>query len=218
MIQFTLPPKWTETSTSPIFSNTPRNSVVIVPTQNNIYTSTMGPTPTIIPEEYCPNFALDQLPSDFSTLTDPSVLIGKHFDPSIKNKLQILATELDNLTHYMVISKIDTGILIWIERLICWDPYGIPYFEIKDAIIVNTLSSDQSISIDCWSGEQPILYALAVGSVNIKKEPEEYVDNYGWLFDRLDYGYFIDTNQEKIIPISITGWTCMHPYGPCGDC
>ena len=112
----------------------------------------------------------------------------------------------------------DTGILIWIERLICWDPYGIPYFEVKDAIIMNTLSSDQSISIDCWSEEQPILYALAVGSVNINKEPEEYADNYGWLFDRLDYGYFIDTYQEKIIPISITGWTCMRPYGPCGDC
>ena len=65
----------------------------------------MGPTPTIIPEEYCPNFALDQLPSDFSTLTDPSVLIGKHFDPSKRNELQILATELDNLTHYLVIIK-----------------------------------------------------------------------------------------------------------------
>jgi hypothetical protein len=214
----TLPPKWTETITPTFISNSPISSYVLLPTINTIYTHTLGPTPTIVPEEQCPNFPLDQLPSNFSTLADPSILIGKHFEPGEGEEYLNLATELDILIHYLVIYKIETGNLVWIERFICWDSYGIAYFEVKDAIIMRPLSSDQSISLDCWSEEQPILYPLAVGSVNLQKEPIAYGDSYGWIFDRLDYGYVIDTSQEKIIPVSTTGWTCMHPMGPCDDC
>jgi hypothetical protein len=191
----TLPPKWTETRTiSSSASETPGRSSAFVPTTETVDASTQGPTPTIVPP-------------------DPSGLIGKRFDPDEGGELLILATELDYLSHFLVVSKIETGNLAWIERFLCWDPDGIPYFEVKDAVLMEPFSSDQSISLDCWSGGQPILYALGVGSVDLEKDPVEFVDDYGWLFGRLDYGYFLDVVRENIVPVSTAGWTCIKPFG-----
>jgi hypothetical protein len=209
----TLPPKWTETRTMAFPSETPGKTSASVPGAETVDASAQGPTPTIVPEEQCPNFPLDPLPADFSRLTDPSVLIGKRFGPGEGGEFLILATELDSLSHFLVVSEIETGNLAWIERFLCWDPDGMPYFEVKGAVLMKPFSSDQSISLDCWSGGDPIVFALAVGSVNVDVEPVEFIDRYGWLFDRLDYGYFLDVVHEKIVPAFTAGWMCMKPYG-----
>jgi hypothetical protein len=179
---------------------------------------TPGPTPTIVPPEQCPPFPRDTLPEDFYSIKNPEILIGKHFQGNADEEFRFLSTELDPLSHFLSLFSIQTGTLAWIERFICWDSYGMPYFEVKDAIILEPFLSDQSLTLDCWIGDQKIYYALAVGSVDINQEPIRNKDKYGWIYDRLDYGYFIDTVQEKFTLVSTTGWICIRPVCPFDVC
>jgi hypothetical protein len=211
-------PTTTFTFVTSIPFNTPEYSPTISPTSIAFNSPTLGPTPTIVPPEQCPPFAIDPLPNNLLSIIDPTILIGKHFEPNAGNEIRFLATELDPLSHYLSLFSINTGTLAWIDRLICWDLYGIPYFEVKDAIVLAPLLSDQTITLDCWIEDNNNYYTLAIGSVDMEKEPVRYNDNYGWIFERLDFGYIIDTIHERFISVSMTGWICMRPVCPFDVC
>lgn len=179
--------------------------------------STPGSTPTLVPPADCPPFAYDSFTADYASTIDPSLFIGKHYNPDDYIALfgGISGEMLDDVHALETFSK-ETLSVEFLERLVCRNSGGKAYFEVKDAVILN-LGKDQSIARICWAGDQPIKPGLAWGHVDVTQPEQVYQDVTGWLYDRVDFVYRIDLEREIFAPMPPEGVVCLEVFEGGGD-
>jgi hypothetical protein len=199
----------TDTMTQPVL-DTPLP--VSTATSTAIRGSTPGPTPTQVPEADCPPYAFDSIGADIASITDPSLFIGKHYNPvDYSAVLDGFSGEMLDDVHALEQFTKDTLSVDFLERLVCRNSGGIAYFEVKDAVILN-LGKDQSIARICWAGDQPIKPVLAWGDVDINQAEQVYQGVTGWRFDRMDFVYRIDLERESFAPMPPEGVVCFEVF------
>ncbi len=166
-------------------------------------------TPTFVPADQCPPFALD---TEIPPPNNPQGFIGKHYDvlslpAGLKFKAGMMLDDYHSWTRFLYSGQK----LEWLERLICWDAGGVPYFTIIDAIILPRFTDDQTEAGLCWLNGEELHAIIAVGHVDVSGPVGSFHDMEGWKFDRLDYGYRIDLILEKFLALSMEGLECIWP-------
>jgi hypothetical protein len=167
--------------------------------------STPGPTSTQVFEADCPPYTFDSIGADFAAFSDPTLFIGKHYNPAEYNAVfgGFSGEMLDDVHALEELSK-DGRSVEFLERMVCRNSGGKAYFEVKDALILN-LAKGQSIARICWAGEQPVQPVLAIGHVDLDQPEQVYQGTSGWRYDRLDTVYRIDLERETFTPVPLEG-------------
>ncbi len=185
---------------------------VAIATSTAIRGSTPGPTPTEVPAADCPPYAFDSIAADFAATMDPSRFIGKHYNPDDYNAVfgGYSGEMLDDVHALEQFSK-ETLPLYFLERMVCRNPGGKAFFEVKDAVTLMP-GKEQSIARICWAGDQPIQPVLALGHVDVQQPQQTFQDTTGWRYDRVDFVYRIDLERETFTQIPPEGVVCFEVF------
>jgi hypothetical protein len=179
------------------------------PKQTESSPTRQEPTPTLVPPDQCPPFDFN---TDLPPLDNPQAFVGRHYDSlSLPAGLEFFSGNLLDDVHAWTRVLYSGRKVEWLERLICRDPEGRAYFTIVDAVILPTFAADQTEAGLCWLNSAPLHAVIAVGHVDLSGPVGSFFNMEGWKFDRLDYGYQIDLEIEKFVPLPIQGLECIWP-------
>jgi hypothetical protein len=173
------------------------------------------PNPTKTPAP-CPPFLLDlNLPHPDL----PENYIGRHYD--LYNLPQELMDSGGSLIRDRS-GQFELGLqtvkwkedreLYWLEKLVCNDADGHPYFEIVDAFATPSLSGDEIHIETCFDGDEE-LNVIGLGRYD-KSDPLVTIGEFrGWQFTEILFLYRIDFEAQKFIFVDPNGLVCFKYQG-----
>jgi hypothetical protein len=197
----------------------PTKDVTIMPMQTR-KTKTPAPLASVTrTPEACPPFILD---SDLPDPNLPENYIGYRYD---HHELPLgleylggsLVSDTNNHQYELGISKLEwheNSRLYWLERLICHDEAGYPYYEIVDSFATSPLSGDETEPWVCFDGETEVHF---VGGLGLYDEsiPKVTIGDYrGWLYTKIVFIYDIDYVAQKFILLDPDSLTCLEGGRP----
>jgi hypothetical protein len=161
----------------------------------------------VTPPAACPPFAFD------TTLPDPQnpeQYIGRHFDSNYPpDGLKILSAGLlENHSYSLMSVKAQDRDMLWIEKLVCRDTRGAPYWEIADALTPPSLDGNKQevVASLCFQGERQIPFVIAYGHYDPSKPASTVIKDYkGWPV-QVEKAWEMN---EKFIPLGTESLTCV---------
>lgn len=159
------------------------------------------------PAPACPPFAFDTV----VPIPDvPANYISRHYD--LRNLPQgikgytsgLLETDTYSWAHVQVQNRD----MYWIQKLVCRDASGQPYWEIVDAITLPIMDAQaHEVTVDlCFQGDQDLPFAIAYGPYDPNKPAASVVAHFvGWPI-QVKAAWQM---KDKFIPLNPKGLTCM---------
>lgn len=177
------------------------------------------PTNTPIP---CPPFSLDtKIPQPDL----PENYIGRHYDlrnlPEGLEELGGSITRDQSGTHEFAVNSFawkENRTLYWLEKLMCRDQDGMPYFEIVDAIATPPLKGDETDAWVCIQDDREVDFWVALGRYD-PSTPEITIRGFtGWPYAEILFAFQLDFENGRFNELDPTGWICLedHGVGPDG--
>jgi hypothetical protein len=174
--------------------------------------STPGPTPTLIPPDACPPFAYDSLAVDIAGSTGPAGFIGRHYDSlAYTDAVDGYQSEMLDDVHAWEDLHTRTLHYEFLERMVCRNASGSPFFEVKDAQILN-LAVDQSITRTCWESGNALTTVLAAGKIPEGQPLESYQGVQGLRYGEVDMVFLMDMDSEHFVTHPTEGVVCFAPF------
>jgi len=103
--------------------------------------------------------------------------------------------------------------LFLLQKLICRDESGTPYFEVVDALATPPLSGDETVPWVCFKGDTEVNFASGFG-VYDKSLPKETIGDYqGWPYTKLIFLYSIDFAAQQLHELDVEGVKCLEGGG-----
>ncbi len=184
-------------------------TLAALPTKTSAVTETPPAegTPTAAVASRCTSVTYD------TSIPEPNAsanYLGRHYDD--RNLPQgmrwvasgMLASDSYSWAHVQVQNQD----VYWIEKLVCQDANGQPYWEIADALILpalNTQAHEVAVNL-CFEGGQQIPYAIAYGTYDPSKPAEQVMPNFtGWPL-QLNGAWQM---KDKFVPLTSQSLICM---------
>lgn len=109
--------------------------------------ATATPAPTATPAQAaCPPFSID---TALPVPDEPQSYIGLHFDALPAGLESPGGSALDGSGTYYIVSEVvrDSGGALWLERNICHDETGHPYYELRAVLTLPALQENEKLII-----------------------------------------------------------------------
>ncbi len=139
------PPEITVTPTAPAATLAMPTKTPALPTPSAMAVPT--PTPTVTSAHAaCPPFSIDtKLPAP----DEPQNYIGLHYDALPAGLTSPDGSVVDGSGTYYAVNQIvrDSGEMLWLERNICHDESGHPYYEIRAVLNLPALQEKEKLII-----------------------------------------------------------------------
>jgi hypothetical protein len=149
------------TQTAPAATSAARTRTPGLPTPS----ATAAPTPTATPDHPpCPPFSID---TDLPVPDEPQNYSGLHFDTLPAGLTSPDGSMLDGPNAYYTVNQVvtDSGEMLWLERNICHDESGHPYYEIRAVLVLPALQEKEKLIIGTCLMKDDLIPAAAVNPV-----------------------------------------------------
>ena len=201
---------------SATLTQTARSTITPTPTRTP-YPPTITPIP-------CPPFSID------TELPEPDIpenYIGRHFDELrlpeglILDRSQIIRNESEIFEYgFSRLQWQQNRYMYWLEKLVCRDKKGEPYFEIIDAIASPSLEGNETETDLCFIENELIPFVLAIGTYDPSSpileigESEPGKPYVGRQYNHIVFAFQTDMERGKFIELDTTDLFCLeYPYG-----
>ncbi len=171
--------------------------------------ATAMPAPTATPARAaCPPFSIDTV---LPVPDEPQNYIGLHFDTLPAGLQSPGGSVLDGSGAYYIVSEVvrDSGEALWLERSICHDETGHPYYELRAVLILPALQVQEKLII----GTCRIKDAAAPEAAN-PVVPDPAIVAVGWFEDvyeppvTLSYAWRANPQTESFEVLPPESVTC----------
>jgi hypothetical protein len=206
---------------SPVTSSNTLESAKTATMQSTQMIKTQTPTSFVIvtdTPQVCPPFVFDK------GLPDPDIpenYIGYHLNQrELPMGLEYVGGSLvrdKNQQYELRVSKLDwheNSQLFWLERLICRDESGYPYFELVDSFATPPLSGTETEPWVCFDGETEIDFAGGLGLFD-KSVPKVTIGDFqGWPYTKITFLFDIDFAAQQFILLDVDSLICLEGGRP----
>jgi hypothetical protein len=197
-------PEKTVTHTAPAATLAAPTNTPGLPTPLATATPALAATPA---HTACPPFPID---TTLPVPDEPQSYIGLHFDTLPAGLQSPGGSVLDGSGAYYIVSEVvrDSGDALWLERNICHDEAGHPYYELRAVLILPALQEKEKLII----GTCKIRDAAASEAAN-PAVPDPAIVAVGWFEDvhkppvSLSYAWRANPQTESfevLLPESVT--------------
>ncbi len=154
-------PEPTVTQTAPAATLVSPTKTPGLPTPPSTATPTLSPTST---HTACPPFSID---TALPVPDEPQNYIGLHFDTLPAGLESPDGSVLDGSGTYYTVNQVvkDSGEMLWLERNICHDESGHPYYEIRAVLILPALQEKEKLIIGTCLMKEDLTPEAAVNPV-----------------------------------------------------